>query len=59
MLLLTIASFISAIGFTVCSFISLFFALMGDLGSSIGFALVAGIWFILMVVFGYAYVNWR
>jgi hypothetical protein len=57
MLIVTIASFISAMGFTVCTFTALFFALMGDLGSSLGFALIAGIWFVLMVTLGYAYIN--
>jgi hypothetical protein len=59
MVLLTVASLISAFSFMVCTYTALYFAFINDIGSSLGFALLAGIWFILMVVFGYAYINRR
>jgi hypothetical protein len=55
---LTIASFFSAMCFTLCTATAVYFAVLEDnIGSSAGFALLACWWFILMVVFGYCYIR--
>lgn len=59
MIFITIASFISAICFVTCTILALFFALSNILASSVGYAILAGWWFILTVLFGYVYLNRR
>jgi multidrug transporter EmrE-like cation transporter len=59
MFLVSLASLFSAIAFMICTFTALYFAIADNIGSSIGFALLAGIWFVLMVIFGYVYTSRR
>ena len=57
-MLTTIASFISAVLFVLCTIVSVYLTLLdGNLAASAGFALLASWWFILMVVFGLAFIR--
>jgi multidrug transporter EmrE-like cation transporter len=59
MIFITIASFISAVCFVICTIVALFFALSNTLAISVGFAILACWWFILTVIFGFVYLNRR
>jgi hypothetical protein len=58
-MILTVVSLIASISFVSCTSCALYFAFMGDVGISAGFALLSSWWFVIMVLFGLAFMRGR
>jgi hypothetical protein len=58
-MIITIASLVSSLAFVMCAILAGGLVLMGDFAASIAYGILAAWWFILMVIFGYIFIQYE